>query len=107
MAVVPRRIHDNDYFLVCLQNLVDPDSNTLCEVAFNCMRSFAGISMLVKKRCFVCQNPRASMSTCGCTCFCSKECEENASSFGHQELCRLIRAQSNAIATEDECVQIM
>mmetsp|Transcript_4298 Transcript_4298/g.10054 ORF Transcript_4298/g.10054 Transcript_4298/m.10054 type:complete len:273 (-) Transcript_4298:3799-4617(-) len=59
--IVPRKIGNNEYFLVGLQH-AQHDKNTLCEVAFNCGRSFAGITMLVKKRCFACHKPLSSDS---------------------------------------------
>lgn len=72
-VVVPRRIQDNDYFLVCLQDKKE-ENNTPCEVAFNCMRQFCGITMLVKKRCFACNKPGSSMcSGCNCACFCGEK----------------------------------
>jgi hypothetical protein len=46
VGVVPRRIRESDYFLVCLQH-EKHERNTPCEVAFQCMRQFVGISMLV------------------------------------------------------------
>ena len=73
VAVVPRTIRENEFFLVCLQHS-DAEKNSLCQVAYQCMRQFAGISMLVKKRCFTCNKPGASVWACKCVCFCSKEC---------------------------------
>ena len=43
VAVCPRKLRDNSCFLVCLQHK-ETEKNTLCEVGFQCMRSFAGIS---------------------------------------------------------------
>ena len=103
VAVVPRRIRDNDYFLVCLQHK-EAEKNTLCEVAFQCSRQFAGISMLVKKRCFVCNRPGASMCVCQCACFCSKECKASAVGEAHREVCKLVRASS--VTVEDESIQL-
>ena len=40
--VVPRRIGDNDYLLVCLRH-TEEGKNTLCQLAFQCQRQFVGI----------------------------------------------------------------
>ena len=101
-VVVPRRIHDNHYFLICLQDRVE-DNNTPCEVAFNCMRQFCGISMLVKKRCFVCHKPGASMCACQCACFCSAACVSNGRAE-HQKLCALVRG--SAVTVEGESLTL-
>ena len=37
----------------------DLDRNSLCELGFQCMRSFCGVCILVKRRCFVCGRPGA------------------------------------------------
>eukprot|EP00562_Extubocellulus_spinifer_P033152 CAMPEP_0178695614 /NCGR_PEP_ID=MMETSP0699-20121125/8954_1 /TAXON_ID=265572 /ORGANISM="Extubocellulus spinifer, Strain CCMP396" /LENGTH=224 /DNA_ID=CAMNT_0020341333 /DNA_START=10 /DNA_END=685 /DNA_ORIENTATION=- len=106
--VIPRRIgssESNLYFLVGLQH-ADTDKNTLCEVAFNCGRSFAGISMLVKRRCFACNRPRSAVcKSCLCACFCSEACENSDVGKDHRKLCGLI--DTSSIVTEDECVQLL
>ena len=103
--VVPRRINQNDYLLVCLQyNQADHPGNTLCEVAFQCMRQFCGISMLVKKRCFVCNKAGAKTCTaCHCACFCSRECQARGWEK-HKQLCKLV--DSSKVVTETECISI-
>ena len=99
VAVVPRKICDTNYFLVCLKNK-QPENDTLCEVAFQCMRQFCGISMLVKKQCFVCHNKTAKMCTaCQCACFCSKECQVSGWS-SHKKLCKLVKASTVSVETE-------
>ena len=102
-GIVPRRINGNEYFLVCLQ-YKEEELNSLCEVAFQCMRQFCGISMLVKKRCFTCHKPGAAMCKCHCACFCSKECETSASAE-HTKLCKLVRASKPML--EEECLEVM
>eukprot|EP00537_Pseudo-nitzschia_pungens_P010329 CAMPEP_0172391624 /NCGR_PEP_ID=MMETSP1061-20121228/7981_1 /TAXON_ID=37318 /ORGANISM="Pseudo-nitzschia pungens, Strain cf. pungens" /LENGTH=267 /DNA_ID=CAMNT_0013122293 /DNA_START=21 /DNA_END=825 /DNA_ORIENTATION=+ len=50
--IAPRMVGTNEYFLVGLQQHAQTQhdqNNSLCEVAFQCRRSFEGISMLVKK----------------------------------------------------------
>lgn len=102
--VAPRKIGDNDYFLVGLQNK-DPEKDTLCELAFTCHRQFAGYSMLVKKRCFVCNKQDAKKCTgCHCACFCSRECQ-TAGWSAHSKLCKLIKSTGN-VTVESECVQM-
>ena len=103
-VAVPRKIGDNDYFLVCLQNK-QPEKDTLCEVAFQCGRSFVGISMLVKKRCFVCHRQDAKRcSACQCACFCSKECQLKG--WGaHKALCKLVKA-GGPVTVEVESLQL-
>ena len=104
--VVPRKIGTNDYFLVCLQH-AENEKNTLCEVAFNCGRSFAGITMLVQKRCFACNRPGAPQCQgCLCACFCSKECAEKSDvGRSHQSLCKMI--DKERIAVEEETLQLL
>ena len=105
--VIPRRIGPNDYYLVGLQHAVQ-EKNTLCDVAFQCSRSFAGISMLMKKRCLACHSPRGAVPCegCLCVCFCSDECR-NKSDAGrkHRMLCG--RVDKGKIVVEDECVELL
>jgi hypothetical protein len=102
--VVPRKISENGYVLVCLQSQKQPEKDSLCELAFQCARQFVGISMLVKKRCFVCNQPAAkTCSACQCACFCSKECQASGW-LSHRKLCALIKASSAVV--ERECVQL-
>eukprot|EP00603_Paraphysomonas_imperforata_P012936 CAMPEP_0114449770 /NCGR_PEP_ID=MMETSP0104-20121206/110_1 /TAXON_ID=37642 ORGANISM="Paraphysomonas imperforata, Strain PA2" /NCGR_SAMPLE_ID=MMETSP0104 /ASSEMBLY_ACC=CAM_ASM_000202 /LENGTH=216 /DNA_ID=CAMNT_0001621879 /DNA_START=21 /DNA_END=672 /DNA_ORIENTATION=+ len=56
VLVAPRKINDHSYLLVCLQNS-RPEHNVLCQLAFQCQRQFCGVSLLLKKRCFVCHKP--------------------------------------------------
>ena len=56
VLVVPRSVRGNDYFLVGLQH-AQHELNSLCQVAFQCKRQFCGMSMLVKKNCFLCNKP--------------------------------------------------
>lgn len=101
--VAPRRIRKNDYFLVCLQNQ-KTECNVLCELAFQCMRQFNGVSVLVKKRCFVCNKPDARMcSACKCACFCSRECQKSGWA-AHKKLCKLIK--SSPVVVDEEVVQV-
>mmetsp|Transcript_105370 Transcript_105370/g.214832 ORF Transcript_105370/g.214832 Transcript_105370/m.214832 type:complete len:274 (-) Transcript_105370:77-898(-) len=128
--IVPRKIGNNEYFLVGLQH-AQHDKNTLCEVAFNCGRSFAGITMLVKKRCFACHKPLSSDSNnnnnnnnngrndngnalsfccerCLCVCFCDDPvCLDRHASVrsGHKDLCKKI--DLTKIVVEKECVQLL
>ena len=105
IGVLPRRIRDNEYFLVCLRHEED-EKNSLCQVGFQCMRQFAGISMLVKKQCFTSHRPGAPMAACQVACFASKECEADFASRtpSYAKLCRLI--DSSTITVEEEVVQI-
>lgn len=96
--VVPRKMGDNDYLLVCLRNKVE-DYNTLCELSFQCMRQFCGISLLLKCRCFTCHRPNAPRCACQCACFCSDECRA-ADRSGHAKLCKLICASTVNVDTE-------
>jgi len=110
--IVPRKIGNNEYFLIGLQHS-QHDNNTLCEVAFNCGRSFTGISMLIKKRCFACHKPGAMQcARCLCACFCSPNedggiCAKRNSIVrsDHQKLCQKIDLLS--VVVEDECVQLL
>ena len=102
VCVVPRRIQATNLFLVCLQHK-QHELNSLCELAFQCMRQFCGISMLAKKRCFVCQKPDAEFCKCKVACFCSESCKSSAT--WHSKLCNIV--QKSAIAVEDECLQLM
>jgi hypothetical protein len=108
--IVPRKIGNNEYFLVGLQH-PEHEKNSLCEVAFNCGRSFTGISMLVKKRCFACHKPLNGEKTCGgCSCvfFCRDPiCAERHSDIRsqHEALCQKI--DLSKVVIEDECVQLL
>lgn len=106
VLVCPRKIGPNDYFLVGLQNLQNEEQNTLCEVAFNCGRSFAGISMLVKQRCFVCGKPGAPRCPKShVVCFCpGGECEARARE-AHHRLIRLV--QGSKVTVDEDVVQLM
>ena len=103
VLTVPRKINDHNYFLVCLQN-ARSEYNILCQLAFQCQRQFCGISLLVKKQCFVCNKPTILMCKgCQCASFCSKECQVEG--WGsHKKLCKLIKASN--VTIEDECVEI-
>ena len=105
VAVVPRKMRDTDCFLVCLAHK-DPDRNTLCEVAFQAMRQFVGICMLVKQRCFVCNRPGApKCASCGVACFCPGDCEEGGREV-HKKLCKMVKGSAPVVADE-EAVQLL
>jgi len=102
--VVPRSYGKNGYILVCLQSTTQPEKDSLCELAFQCARQFVGISMLVKKRCFVCNKLAArTCSACKCACFCSKECQMSGWP-AHKDICSRIKASAPMVETE--CVQL-
>uniref|UniRef100_A0A7S0Q6P3 Uncharacterized protein n=1 Tax=Coccolithus braarudii TaxID=221442 RepID=A0A7S0Q6P3_9EUKA len=101
--VVARLIKGNTYMLVCLQHK-EPEKDTLCQLAFQCMRQFAGISMLVKARCFACGKPGAPRCSCQCACFCT-DCAKSEIKRGHSRLCHLIRA--SPVTTEEEVVTLL
>jgi hypothetical protein len=104
--VIPRKISDKNYFLVCLKHKED-SMNTLCQLAFQCHRQFAGYSMLLKKKCFVCNKDTLLMCTqCKCACFCSKECQTMGWS-GHKKLCKLIKKSNIVVANEEENVDML
>lgn len=105
--IVPRMIGNNHYFLVGLQHS-QPDKNSLCEVAFNCGRSFTGISMLVKQRCFACNKPLPGKDTtcpkCRCVCFCNDAiCIDRHSDMRtkHMNLCQKIDLSKVVMETEN------
>ena len=104
--VVPRLLGAEQCFLVCLQNQ-QAELNTLCTAAFQCQRSFCGISMLVRQRCFACQKPGAPLCACNVACFCSEQCKASEVGRAHQELCELVRACSVALAPEEQSVQLL
>ena len=104
VAVVPRVMEQNPCFLVCLQQ-PEVEKNSLCDVAFQCMRQFAGTSMLVKQRCFVCNKPGAPRCACHVACYCSKECEKSGWDT-HRKLHQLIMKQTPSVTVEEECVKI-
>jgi hypothetical protein len=90
VCVSPRKIRGNDYALVQLRH-DDADKNSLCELAFQCQRSFCGVSILVKRQCFACGRPGAPACVCACAFFCSERCSAEASA-SHSDLCRRVRA---------------
>ena len=128
VAVVPRSIRGQLYALVCLQH-EETEKNSLCELAFQCMRQFAGISILVKRppgvpsaggergtraaacdsprprrACFVCHRPNSALCQhCHSAAYCSPECARQ--DWGrHNVLCQLARRHD--IIVEDEVVEI-
>jgi hypothetical protein len=108
--IVPRTIGTNEYFLVGLQHS-EHDKNALCEVAFNCGRSFTGISMLIKKRCFACHKPLNGEKMCAgclCVCFCSDPiCAKRHSDIRseHETLCQKVDLAK--VVVEKESVQLL
>jgi len=104
VTVVPRKLQDAECFLVCLVNK-DPDRNTLCEVAFQAMRQFVGISMLVKQRCFVCGKPGAPKCACGIACYCPGDCTQDGKEH-HSKLCKLVK-NSGVVVCEEESMQLL
>ena len=101
VAVVPRHVRENEYLLVCLRDKQE-DRNSLCELAFQCQRQFSGISMLVKRRCFVCHKPGAPRCACQIAFFCP-ECEARGRD-AHRELCKLVAAST--VKVEEESVPL-
>jgi hypothetical protein len=104
VAVVPRRIRENSYQLVCMRNK-EPDANSLCELAFQCQRQFIGASVLMKQSCFVCNRPNAPLCACHCACFCTG-CEAEAAGREHKKLCKMIRSASIA-GKDEEALQLV
>merc|ERR1719215_1130646 len=88
VLIAPRVMNRHHFFLVCLQN-ARPEYNLLCELAYQCQRQFCGVSLLVKKRCFVCNEPTMMMCKgCQSACFCSKDCQK-AGWPQHKKMCKL------------------
>jgi len=131
VCVVPRAIRGNLYALVCLQHK-KTEQNNLCELAFQCMRQFAGVSILLKRtrpaassrflgrasarveatalhrdafRCFVCHRPNSPLcEKCHCAAFCSADCARQG--WGaHNIMCQLIQ-HHGAPKVEEEVVTI-
>ena len=102
-ANLPRLIGEREYMLVCLQSK-DPEKDSLCQVAFQAKRQFCGTSMLVKKRCFVCNRVGAQRCTgCHVASFCDKVCL--ARGWGeHKRLCKMIKA--GEVTLETEAIQL-
>ena len=105
--VAPRTIGKNEYVLIGLQHS-EHDKNSLCEVAFNCGRSFTGISMLVKKRCFACHKPlNGNDDWCDswpCVYFCSDPIctkRHSASRFQQKTLCQKIDLANVVVEKEN------
>ena len=102
IEVVPRRIHDDDYFLVCLRHSTNKTANALCQLAFQCRRQFFGYTMLVKQCCFVCGRPGAEKcEKCECACFCNSnsDCRRQGAN-AHAQLCKLVQAKMPTIDRE-------
>ena len=109
--IVPRMIGPNEYFLVGLQHS-DPDKNALCEVAFNCGRSFTGISMLVKKRCFACHKPLDGKTPCEdgyhCAWFCTDPmCVQRHSAIRSEYKILGKKIDISKVVVETECLQLL
>lgn len=104
-VILPRKIGSNNFFFVGLQH-TQQEKNVLCELAFNCGRSFLGIGILVKKRCFKCSKPGVvQCEQCLCACFCSDVCQNSDIGREHQRLCKKIKLST--IMVEDDCVQLL
>jgi hypothetical protein len=69
------------------------------------MRQFCGMSMLIKKKCIVCNKPGAPMCACKCVCFCKGECETRGRDE-HEKLCKLAQASTVTVTTDGETVQL-
>ena len=102
-AVAPRRMQEDACMLVCLKHR-EESGNRLCELGFQCMRQFAGVTMLVKQRCFACHRPNAPRCGCGCVAFCTSDCSSSEAADEHKALCKLIRKLAPVI--EEEVVQL-
>ena len=128
--VLPRKIRQrHKYWLIGLQSVDSKtgnptDDNVLCDVAFQAGRSFTGISMLIKHKCFQCNNPLPSevelCRGCLCVCFCKPCLLQNQSSKHsslsqqttwtmieqHQQLV-CDRIDKSKIIMETECIQLL
>jgi len=109
--VLPRKIHQHKYWLVGLQYVDDPSRNVLCDVAFQAGRSFTGISMLVKHKCFHCGNPLPTQVElcrgCSCACFCQSCLTSKPQTvLEHQQLV-CDRVDKSKIIMETECIQLL
>ena len=103
--VAPRTIQGENYFMVCLQHS-QSQRNIICELAFLCMRQFCGISMLVKKKCFVCNKVTSKRcKACHCACFCSRECQV-AGWSQHKRLCKLVSKSNVVVDTETVALDV-
>ena len=103
--VCPRSIGHNQYYLLCLQHN-DHTKNTLCQLAFNCGRSFTGICTLVKKRCFACYKPNVHLcKDCLCACFCSDKCRNSEIGRNHDELCKQVDVSK--VVLEEESLSLI
>ena len=101
VEIVPRRIRNNQYFLVCLQHPTNKAINAICQLAFQCRRQFLGYAMLVKQCCFVCSRPRAiKCEKCECACFCSAACKQRGA-VAHARMCKLVQS-SNFVVDKEE-----
>ena len=101
-AVVPRALRDGLCDLVSLRHR-DETKNTLCELAFQCQRSFCGVSMLVRRNCANCGRPNADPCACRTIAFCSDRCKGEVAAHG--PICALVRAGEYAV--EDEVVRLL
>ena len=77
----------------------------MASAAAQCMRQFAGISMLVKQRCFACGKPGAPRTACDTACFCPGGCEESDVGKAHRKLGKRVRASN--VTVETEVVQLI
>ena len=109
--IVPRKIGANEYFLVGLQHS-EQDKNTLCEVAFNCGRSFTGISMLIKKRCFASHKPLNGETPCEGDClwayFCTDSiCVQRHAAIRSKYKTLYQKIDMSNVVVEKDCVQLL
>jgi hypothetical protein len=107
--VLPRMIRTHKYWLIGLQH-TDPSRNVLCDVAFQAGRSFTGISMLVKHKCFACGNPNpqvVELCKCHCACFCNSCTVSKPPTLTDHERCVCGRVDVSKITIEDDCIQLV
>ena len=72
----------------------------------SCGRSFTGICVLVKRKCFHCHRPGAPQcKNCLCACFCSDECRKSEIGKEHNMLCEQVDVTN--VAVEDEVLSLL
>ena len=88
---------------MCLRH-ADDGKNSLCELAFQCQRSFTGVSVLVRRTCATCHRPNATPCACRTLSFCSPTCADRARDV-HGPVCALVKAHD--VATETEVLRLL
>jgi hypothetical protein len=105
LAILPRTYGGIKFNLMLFQHPLS--LMPLCKLAFNCSRSFNGLSYLVKEICWTCKSKSVPSRCSGCFVakYCSRECQV-AHYPRHKKFCQMVKVSSPRIADSSENVEM-